>query len=112
MKNLSATTDISAARERLASDFSSLISHAEELLQATTTLSGESVDMARQRLTDSIEQVKSQIGPARDYAIEKARMAVDQAVTYARERPWQVVAAAVLVGLFVSFISSGSRRSS
>ena len=109
MKNLPATADVSAARESLSADFQSLVSHAEELLQATTTLSGEGVDLARRKLNESIGQVKSQIGPARDAAIERTRQAVDGAVTYARERPVQTVAIVVLAALAIGFIGSLGR---
>lgn len=111
MKTLPASNDVSAARERLAADFNALVAHAEELLHATTTLSSEGVDAARQRLTQSIQQVREQIGPARDRALERSRLAVDEAMRYARERPWQTAAAVVLLGLFVSLLTS-SRRSS
>lgn len=111
MKSLSASSDVSAARERLAADFSSLVAHAEELIHATSSLSSEGVDVARQKLTQSIQQMKEQIAPARDYALERTRAAVDQAVGYARQNPWRTAAALVLVGLFVSFLSSSGRRS-
>jgi ElaB/YqjD/DUF883 family membrane-anchored ribosome-binding protein len=80
MKNLSSTSDVSAVRESLTSDFQSLVSHAEELLHATTSLSNEGVDMARQKLNDSLRQVKAQIGPVRDAAFERGKIAIDTAV--------------------------------
>lgn len=109
MKNLSSTADVSAARESLTSDFQSLVSHAEELLQATTTLSNEGVDLARQKLSESLSQVKSQLGPVRDKAVEQTKVAVDAAVTFARDRPWQAAAVVVLAALTIGFIGSLGR---
>lgn len=106
MKNLSSTTDVSAARESLTSDFQSLVSHAEELLHATTSLSNEGVDMARQKLNDSLRQVKAQIGPVRDAAFERGKIAVDTAVTFARDKPWQTAAIVCLAALTIGFIGS------
>ncbi|MDB5970860.1 MAG: Membrane-anchored ribosome-binding protein inhibits growth in stationary phase, ElaB/YqjD/DUF883 [Hydrocarboniphaga sp.] len=111
MKNLSSAADVGAARENLASDFHSLVNHAEELLHATTSLSNETVDMARQKLNDSLRQVKAQIGPVRDAAYERGKLAVDTAVTFARERPWQTAAIVCLAALTIGFIGSlGSRK--
>lgn len=111
MKNLSSTADVSAARESLSKDFHSLVSHAEELLQATTSLSNEGVDLARQKLNDSLRQVKAQIGPVRDLAMERGKLAVDTAVTFARDKPWQTAAIVCLAALTIGFIGSlGSRK--
>jgi ElaB/YqjD/DUF883 family membrane-anchored ribosome-binding protein len=111
MKNppLSATSDVASAREHLGQDFQSLVSHAEELLQATTTLSGETVNLARQKLSDSLEQVKSQAIPLRDAAIERGKAAADAAIVYAREKPWQTAAIVVLAALAIGFISNIGR---
>jgi ElaB/YqjD/DUF883 family membrane-anchored ribosome-binding protein len=106
MKNLSSTSDVSAVRESLTSDFQSLVSHAEELLHATTSLSNEGVDMARQKLNDSLRQVKAQIGPVRDAAFERGKIAVDTAVTFARDKPWQTAAIVCLAALTIGFIGS------
>jgi ElaB/YqjD/DUF883 family membrane-anchored ribosome-binding protein len=111
MKNqpLASTSDVAAAREHLGNDFQSLVSHAEELLQATTTLSGETVDLARQKLSQSLSQVKSQAIPLRDAAIERSKAAADAAIVYAREKPWQTAAIVVLAAFAIGFISKIGR---
>ena len=105
MKNLAATQDVTTAREHLSSDFQSLVNHAEELLLATTTLSSEGVDLARQKLSQSLQQVRTQVAPMRDAAIERARAAASTATTYAKENPWQTAAVVVLAALAIGFVS-------
>ena len=111
MKNPYSSADVSAARDTLTSDFQSLVGHAEDLLHATTSLSSEGVDAARQKLNDSLRQVKAQLGPMRDAAYERSKLAVDTAVTFAREKPWQTAAVVCLAALAIGFISSlGSKK--
>lgn len=112
MKNMSSTADISHARDNLSRDFQSLVDHAEQLLQATTSLKNEGVDLARHKLNESLEQVKAQIGPMRDAAVERSRLAMDASVRYAREKPRQAAAIVCLAALTIGFISHlGSSRS-
>lgn len=106
MKNPASSIDVGAARDTLTRDFQSLVSHAEDLLHATTSLSNEGVDMARQKLGDSLRQVKAQIGPVRDAALERGKLAVDTAVTFARDKPWQTAAVVCLAALTIGFIAS------
>ncbi len=106
---LPSTADVSAARESLNSDFMALVSHAEDLLKATTSLSSEGADIARAKLNESLQAVKNQLGPVRDAAMERTKAAVDTAVTYARDRPWQTAAIVVLTALAIGFIGSFGR---
>ena len=81
---------VSLAKKQLASDFSALVSDAEELLKSTASYSGESVNAARDRFKDTLDQVKGRISDA-------------QTATngYVRENPWRIVGAAAVVGMIV-----------
>jgi ElaB/YqjD/DUF883 family membrane-anchored ribosome-binding protein len=99
-QNLSQLAD---AGTRVASDFRSLATHAEELLKATKTATGDSVEHARQRLTDSLTQAREHL--AADTLLARGREAAIATGTYARQHPWQILAAALAVGLVFGLLS-------
>lgn len=105
-----ADADIGKARDHIASDFRSLANHAEELLRATTSMTGDSVKVAREQLNASLRQARAHLDDAHAHAMERARVAVGTAVGYVRERPYQTLAIAVLLGLAVGIASAASRR--
>lgn len=105
-----ADADVGLARDRIASDFRSLANHAEELLRATTSMTGDSVKVARDQLDGSLRQARAHLDDVHAQAMERARQAVGTAAGYVRERPYQTLAIAVLLGLAVGIASAASRK--
>ncbi|MDP9140291.1 MAG: DUF883 family protein [Pseudomonadota bacterium] len=100
---------IGKARSYLAADLRSLVTHSEQLLQATVTASGDGIDKARSKLSESLSQAKSQLASLETEAIERGRAALDTTTGLVRERPWQALAIAVLIGAIVGYLGhSGS----
>jgi ElaB/YqjD/DUF883 family membrane-anchored ribosome-binding protein len=98
------------ARENLMSDFQSLATHAQDLLRATASASGEGVEQARARLLQSLRQAGDQMGEYRDYAMTEARRAMKATDDLVHEKPWQAIAGALLVGLMLGALSAGGRK--
>lgn len=105
-----ADAQMSQARENIATDFRSLANHAEELLKATTSMTGDSVKTAREQLSASLRQARAHLDDAQAQALQRARAAMVTAVDYVRERPYQALAVAVLLGLAVGVASAATRR--
>jgi ElaB/YqjD/DUF883 family membrane-anchored ribosome-binding protein len=105
MKN----TSPGKASDKVISDFRTLASHAQELLAATATYSGDGVNQAREKLMDSLKDVTEQMKEYQDYAFDQTKKAAEAADTFVHDRPWQSIAAAFLAGLFVGAISGGRR---
>src|ERR1043166_2413013 len=98
------------ARDKIVSDFRSLASHAQDLLQATASYSGDGVAAARERLLESLDEARDQLKEAQEYAIDQTRRAIKTADEVVHEKPWQSIAGAFLVGMLLGAISAGGRR--
>lgn len=107
---MATTPDVGKASNHIAGDFRMLAEHAEELLRATTSATSENVRMAREHLDSSLHNARRHLEDAHAQAAERARAAIASATTYARERPYQVIAAAVLLGATVGLLSALRRR--
>lgn len=101
-----------ANRERFASDFNALATHAEELMRSTASLSGSGVAAAREKLNESLARVRDQLGDVEKLALDRGREAFDATETYVRDNPWQAIGIGVLVGLTLGVIATSSWRSS
>ncbi|HKY91980.1 MAG TPA: DUF883 family protein [Nevskiaceae bacterium] len=106
-ENMEATNE---AREKIVSDFRALASHAEELMKATSSLSGDTVVAMREKLNESLRSAKQQLWNMEAQGIDQARRAMVSTDRYVHEKPWQAIGAALLVGLFLGASVAGSRR--
>ncbi len=98
------------ARDKIVSDFRSLATHAQDLLQATASYSGDGVAAAREKLLDSLSDAREQLKEAQDYAMDQARRAMKSTDDFVHEKPWQSIAGAFLVGMLLGAISAGGRH--
>ncbi len=89
------------AKNQMASDFSALVADAEELLSSTATYSGESVNAARAKFQDTLDQFRERVSDAQGAATEKWNRAATTTDGYVHGNPWKVVGVAAVVGLVV-----------
>lgn len=106
------TTARSHGRERFASEFNALATHAEELMRTTAELSGSSVAAAREKLGESLTRVRDQFDSVSGLARDRGRQAISATQDYVHENPWQAIGLGLLVGLTLGVIASSSWRSS
>ena len=92
---------VSLAKKQLASDFSTLVSDAEELLKSTASYSEENINAARNKFQDTLDEFKGRVSNAQEAAVGKLNQAAASADGYVHENPWRVVSAAALVGVIV-----------
>lgn len=104
-------TAASHSRERLASDFDALATHAEELMRTTAALSGNGVAAAREKLGESLARVRDQFDSMSDLARDRSRQAIDATQEYVHNNPWQAIGLGVLVGLTLGVIATSNWRS-
>ncbi len=102
--------DVDESKDRLVVDFQSLSSHAEELIRATSSLSGDSIAAARAKLLESLSTVREGLRNADAYTREKAKYAAKMTDSYVHEKPWQAVAVAALAGVLFGALSGVGRR--
>ena len=98
------------AKNQLLSDFSDLVSDAEQLLASTAAYSGETISGARSKFRDTLDQFKSRAAQAQDSAIRQVDNATAMTQEYARENPWKVAGIAALAGALLSALLMNTRR--
>ena len=92
------------AKSQLASDFSTLVSDAEELLKSTASYSGETVNSARAKFQDTLAQFKGRVASAQSAAAGKFNEAAKVTDTYVHENPWKIVGVAAAVGVILGIL--------
>jgi ElaB/YqjD/DUF883 family membrane-anchored ribosome-binding protein len=95
---------VTLAKRQLASDFSALVSDAEELLKSTASYSEESVNAARDRFKGTLDEFKGRISDAQDAAVGKWNDTAAATNGYVHDNPWRVVGAAAVVGVIVGVL--------
>ena len=98
------TDKMTLAKKQLATDFGTLVTDAEELLKSTASYSEESVNAARSRFKDTLDQFKGRVSDAQEMAVGKWNQATQATDGYVHENPWRVVGAAAVVGLVIGVL--------
>jgi ElaB/YqjD/DUF883 family membrane-anchored ribosome-binding protein len=100
---------ISEDADKVKADLRTLVNHAEELMRVSASLSGEGVQAIREKVAASLRSARATLDEAREKAVQQAKAAAKATDDFVRERPWQAVAAALVVGVLLGLIG-GSRR--
>lgn len=93
-----------ATREKLVSDFKTLLDDVEELLGATSGQAGEKAREVRLRIEQRIDEGKKSLADAEVLLMGKGKEAMDSADKYVRENPWNAIGIAAGVGLIVGLL--------
>ena len=92
------------AKNQLASDFSTLVSDAEQLLQSTANYSGETVSAARNKFQNTLAHFKGRVSDAQSAAAGTWNRAATVTDGYVHENPWKVIGAVAAVSLLVALL--------
>jgi ElaB/YqjD/DUF883 family membrane-anchored ribosome-binding protein len=92
------------AKNQLASDFNTLVSDAEQLLQSTANYSGETISAARDRFQNTLEHFKGRVSDAQATAVGTWNRAASATDGYVHENPWRVIGVVAAVGLLVALL--------
>src|SRR5262245_52991269 len=98
------------AKDQLLSDFSALISDAEQLLSSTAAYSGDTIAGERTKFRDTPVQFKDRVSEAQRSAARQFDDAATATQEYVRENPWKVVGAAALAAAVLSALLLNNRR--
>jgi ElaB/YqjD/DUF883 family membrane-anchored ribosome-binding protein len=91
--------DTTAAKEKLASDFRSVMDDIDALMSATTNKAEGEATALRARIRDRLDNAKERVIDAQHEAIERAKRAAGATDDYVHSHPWHAVGAAAAVGL-------------
>jgi ElaB/YqjD/DUF883 family membrane-anchored ribosome-binding protein len=93
-------------KERLITDFKTMISDAEALLKATANQGGEELAAVRAKVEESIESVKARMAEEQAALMARTREAAKATDVYVHDHPWTAVGVAAGVGLVVGLLSN------
>jgi ElaB/YqjD/DUF883 family membrane-anchored ribosome-binding protein len=88
----------------LRAEFKDLVSDIEDFLTATTTLTGEQLEQAKQKVRTRVASAKETVAAASETAIARARHSAEVANEYVHEQPWLAVGAGVAVGFIAGLL--------
>ena len=92
------------AKNQLASDFNTLLSDAEQLLQSTANYSGETIGAARDKFQNTLAHFKGRVSDAQSAAAGTWNRAATATDGYVHENPWKVIGAVAAVSLLVALL--------
>jgi ElaB/YqjD/DUF883 family membrane-anchored ribosome-binding protein len=95
------TTSLDDTQTKLAADFRIVMADVEELVKATAGQTGIQLASARERVTGTLKNIRTELESAERAAIEKARYASSQVDGYAHEHPWQAIGIAAGIGFVI-----------
>ena len=108
-KTMEITTELGDAlnqsKDKLVSDFKSLISGAEELLKTTANYSGEGFAAARAKFEEKLENARSILSDVQETALDQYKQAAAATDGYVRENPWKAVGIAAAAGVLVGLLT-------
>jgi ElaB/YqjD/DUF883 family membrane-anchored ribosome-binding protein len=95
-----------AAESALAHEFHAVLSDIEDLVKATTSLSGEDLTRARNKLGARLKSAKESVEKAGNETMHRARDAAKATDGYVHTYPWQAIGVASVIGLLAGYALS------
>jgi ElaB/YqjD/DUF883 family membrane-anchored ribosome-binding protein len=103
-------SELAQSKNRLVSDFKTLVTDAEALVRATGNYGGEGFAQARVKFEEQVEHLKDVMADAQSYAVEKGKQAAAVTDDYVHANPWQAIGIAAAIGV-IAGILAGRRAS-
>lgn len=85
-------------------EFSNLVADIEDLVKATTSLTGEELVKARKMLNDRLAVAKQSIDGVSSDVMTQARKTAAATDNYVRAQPWQVIGAGAAFGVLLGYV--------
>jgi ElaB/YqjD/DUF883 family membrane-anchored ribosome-binding protein len=74
------------------------------LIKATTNLTGEDLQKAKDKLNERISAAKKSVTEVSETVVERARKTAETTNTYVHEQPWNAVGASAAIGLLLGYL--------
>jgi ElaB/YqjD/DUF883 family membrane-anchored ribosome-binding protein len=100
---------VDAALAAVTREFHNLVADVEELVHATSALTGEELARAKVKLQARVSAARTYLGSVASDMSERARSSAQSADKYVRAQPWRAVGITAAAGLLIGFLL-GRRR--
>lgn len=98
--------DSNRTKGKMVDDFKSIVNDADDLLQATAKVSGESFNQARAKFAERLKTAKASLADAEKMVVEKAKQTAAATDEYVKGNPWTAVGIAAGIGLIIGFLAA------
>ena len=97
-------TTTAEAKDRLSSDFRSVMEDVDSLMTATTDKAEGEISALRARILDRLEGAKERVIDAQHEAVERAKKAAVATDHFVHDHPWQAIGVAAAVGVAIGVL--------
>lgn len=95
---------VDKASSNIANEFNNFVSDVEDLIKATTHLTGEDLTKAKAKLNERIASAKESATEIGESLANRARKTAETTNTYVHEQPWNAVGVGAALGLVVGYL--------
>jgi len=85
-------------------EFTNFVKDIEDLLQASTLLSGDELARAQEKISERLDTARKSAEATGHAIADQARKSVSDTDSYVHEQPWQAIGMGAGVGLVVGFL--------
>jgi len=93
-----------AARSGIAQEFQDFVADMEDLIEASTSLTGDDLARAKAKLYARVAAARVFVEEIPATISDRARNSVKVADSYLREQPWQAIGMTAAVGVLIGFL--------
>ena len=97
---------VATARAPKTGELQNFIADIEDLITSMTSLSGEDLNRAKEKLAERVEAAKQSLDEVSSEIAERARRSARVTNAYVHEHPWQSVGIGAILGLLVGLAVS------
>jgi ElaB/YqjD/DUF883 family membrane-anchored ribosome-binding protein len=98
-------TDTQIAKERLISDFKTMVVDTEELLKATASHTGERVGAARAKVEEGLAVTKQRLADLEQGVVDRTKAMAQATDHLVHEHPWQAAGVAAAIGFLLGMLT-------
>jgi ElaB/YqjD/DUF883 family membrane-anchored ribosome-binding protein len=98
------STTTAQAKEKLSSDFRSIMEDVDSLMSATANQADGDIAALRARILDRLDGAKERVIDAQHEAVERAKKAAEATDNFVHDHPWQAVGVAAAVGVAIGVL--------
>lgn len=85
-------------------EFHNFIADVEDLVKATTNLTGEDLNKAKAKLTERVEAAKESIAEMGESIVHRVGKGATITNQYVHEKPWNAIATTAVVGFVLGYL--------
>ncbi|MCY1268073.1 hypothetical protein D3C76_540340 [compost metagenome] len=95
---------VNAAKEEFISEFQTLVSDTEKLLQSSADLFGAEAEQLREQIQANLKRARAALDSTQATVKDRGQATVEATEEYVRENPWKAVGIAAGVGFLFGLL--------